>query len=54
MNELLNCGLGLLLIWVFFLTGMLIWNNPFTFQEVKEAEKDQNGPWPKDEHVGRS
>lgn len=49
MNEFANVALGLLLLWVAFGTGILIWNNPFSYEEVREAErKDPHSPFPKD------
>ncbi len=45
MHEFSDFALGLLLLWTFFTAGILIWNNPFSFEEVKKAE-DQDGPWP--------
>lgn len=47
MNTFEELLLGLLILWTFFLAGVLIWNNPFTYQQVSEAEEDEDGPWPK-------
>jgi len=49
MEEFANVGLGLLTLWVFFGIGILIWNNPYSYEEVKEVDqKDPSSPFPKD------
>lgn len=41
-------ALCLVVLWVLFLCCVLVFNNPFTHQEVKEAEKNEGQNWPEE------
>lgn len=41
-----SVALGLIVLWVVFGTGILIWNNPFSHREVRDSERDQGKSWP--------
>jgi hypothetical protein len=40
--------LGLLAFWTLLLAGFLIYRNPHSYEEVRRAEQNENGPWPKE------